>query len=275
MTGAGAAGGPAGRPEGGSGSGGDAAVRVLLVDDEGLMRSGLRLMIDGAQGIAVVGEAADGAEAIAQVQALDPDVVLMDLRMPRMTGIEATAQLRADGARARVVVLTAFDADDLLVQALRAGADSFLLKDAPPQEVVAAVCDAAAGTARFSPAVLDRLVRIAARGDEGDGDPGDGASPDVASGGDTRGGLDASGTGGEASSPGARPHESAPPSGVTEREWEVGQAVARGRTNAEICAELYLSLPTVKTHIGRLFDKLHVTNRVQLAIRVLEHDGRA
>nr|WP_284288813.1 response regulator transcription factor [Angustibacter aerolatus] len=122
-----------------------AAVRVLVVDDERLMRAGLRLMIDGVGGVVVVGEAADGAEAVAAVEALDPDVVLMDVRMPGTSGIEATRRLTDAGARARVVVLTAFETDDHLLQALRAGAVGFLLKDAAPEAVVAAVQDAARG----------------------------------------------------------------------------------------------------------------------------------
>jgi DNA-binding NarL/FixJ family response regulator len=137
-------------------------IRVLLVDDEELMRAGLRLMIDGAAGIEVIGEAADGAQAVTQVSALDPDVVLMDVRMPGTDGIEATAQLTEHGSRARIVVLTAFDTDHFLLDALRAGAVSFLLKDSPPEDVVRAVHEAAEGQARFSPAVLRRLVRLAA-----------------------------------------------------------------------------------------------------------------
>lgn len=222
---------------------GPSRVRVLLVDDEALMRAGLRLMIDGTAGIEVVGEAGDGRVAVSQVAALDPDVVLMDLRMPQMNGIEATQVLRAAGARAAVVVLTAFDADDLLVQALRAGAVSFLLKDSPPEVVVAAVRAAAEGQARFSPSVLDRLVRIAA-------------------------------TEAERAPATAPAQSSARPEELTAREWEVGQLLAQGLTNAEIADALYLSVPTVKTHLGRLFDKFGVTNRVQLAIRVLESSGR-
>lgn len=221
---------------------GPSRTRVLLVDDEALMRAGLRLMIDGAEGIEVVGEASDGQEGLGQARDLQPDVILMDVRMPRMDGIEAVRALREQGSTARVVMLTAFDTDEFLLDALRAGAVSFLLKDTPPEQVVAAVLDAAHDRARFSPEVLARLVRLASAGaDAGD----DGASD--------------------------RPAP-APP-GITEREWQVGRLVARGMTNQEICEELYLSLATVKTHLGRLFDKLQVTNRVQLAIRVLELEG--
>ncbi|MDN5822611.1 MAG: response regulator transcription factor, partial [Brachybacterium sp.] len=138
-----------------------AAVRVLLVDDEALMRAGLRLMIDGAHGIEVIGEAADGGAALEQVRSLAPDVVLMDIRMPRMTGLAALRALQEEDDEARVVMLTAFDTDDFLLEALRAGAVSFLLKDSPPEEVVQAVLDAAAERPRFSPEVLSRLVRLA------------------------------------------------------------------------------------------------------------------
>ena len=145
-----------------------ARVRVLLVDDEALMRSGLRLMIDGARGIEVIGEAADGRDALDQVGELAPDVVLMDIRMPRMNGLEALAALRARGATARVVMLTAFDTDEFLLEALRTGAVGFLLKDSPPEEVVEAVLAAGADRPRFSPEVLRRLVRLAATGSAAD-----------------------------------------------------------------------------------------------------------
>ncbi|CAM3011234.1 MULTISPECIES: response regulator transcription factor [Dermacoccus] len=238
----------------------DARVRVLVADDENLMRAGLRLMIDGARGIEVVGEAADGAEAVTLTRELDPDVVLMDVRMPRMNGLDATRALADEGARARVVVLTAFDTDDYLLDALRGGAVSFLLKDSPPEAVVEAVLDAARGGARFSPSVLTRLVRLAA------GRPAGAASApsdDIGLGG---GSVGESGPG----APSAVPSPAAAPAGVTEREWEVAQLIAQGLTNAEIAQQLYLSMPTIKTHTSRLFDKLGVTNRVQLAIRVLE-----
>ncbi|WP_299036329.1 response regulator transcription factor [uncultured Pseudokineococcus sp.] len=223
-------------------------VRVLVVDDERLMRAGLRLMVDGAAGIRVVGEAADGAQAVAAVAELDPDVVLMDVRMPGTSGLEATRQLTGAGARARVVVLTAFETDDHLLEALRAGAVSFLLKDAPPEAVVAAVHDAAQGHGTFSPSVLARLVALAAAPPG----PPTTAPPAPA---------------------GRAPGSTGPPGGTTPREWEVGRFVAQGLTNAEIAAALFLSTTTVKTHLTHLFEKLHVTNRVQLAIRVLEHDA--
>ena len=232
--------------------------RVLLVDDEALMRSGLRLMIDGAHGIEVVGEAADGQAALEQITELSPDVVLMDIRMPRMTGLEALRALRERGDEARVVMLTAFDTDDFLLEALRAGAVSFLLKDSPPEDVVQAVADAAADRPRFSPDVLGRLVHLAAHGriagsGTADGNAADGSAADGAA------------SDGTSAAPA--------PDGVTEREWEVARLVAQGLANQEIGETLFMSVATVKTHLGRLYHKLQVTNRVQLAIRVLELGG--
>ena len=225
-------------------------VRVLLVDDEALMRAGLRLMIDGAHGIEVIGEAADGAAALEQIRSLAPDVVLMDIRMPRMTGLESLRALQTEGNQARVVMLTAFDTDDFLLEALRAGAVSFLLKDSPPEEVVQAVLGAAGDRPRFSPEVLSRLVRLAASSSSAaDGSAAEEFEP----------------ADGRATVP--------TPAGITEREWEVARLVARGLANQEVGESLFMSVATVKTHLGRLYHKLQVTNRVQLAIRVLELGG--
>ena len=261
--------------------GSTAPVRVLLVDDEALMRSGLRLMIDGARGIEVVGEAADGHAALEQVAALGPDVVLMDIRMPRMTGLEALAALRERGDQARVVMLTAFDTDEFLLEALRSGAEGFLLKDSPPEEVVEAVLAAATQRPRFSPEVLRRLVRLAADGGAigasgSSGEPG--ARADGTADG-ALGGAGAASTAGagpsspSAGSPSAEPSPSPAPEGITEREWDVARLVAQGLANPEIGATLFMSVATVKTHLGRLYQKLQVTNRVQLAIAVLELGG--
>lgn len=245
-------------------------VRVLIVDDEALMRSGLRLLVDGARGIAVIGECSDGSEAIAQAETLEPDVILMDVRMPRMDGIEATRLLVAAGSRARVIVLTAFDTDGFLLEALRAGAVSFLLKDSPPEAVVGAILDAAAGRPRFSPQALERLVRIAASGGDAVAETATGgaSSPQTPSASSRPAPPAPSPSGSPLPAPAAPPL----PAGITEREWEVGRLVAQGCTNSEIADALFLSLATVKTHLSHLFDKLHVTNRVQLAIRVLEHE---
>ena len=227
-------------------------IRVLVADDEKLMRAGLRLMIDGTNGVSVVGEAADGAQAIDQVERLDPDVVLMDIRMPGTDGIEATRRLRQADVRAHVVVLTAFETDTFLLDALRAGAVSFLLKDSPPEQVVQAVHDAAQGESRFSPTVLQRLVRLAAE-----------ETPD----------RPVQELPGEPPGPAAADYSACAPDGLTTREWEVARLVAQGLTNSDIGDALFLSLPTVKTHVAHLFEKLRVTNRVQLALKVLEIDG--
>lgn len=208
-------------------------IRVLLVDDEPLIRAGLRMILDGAGGIAVVGEAADGLDAAARVTDLHPHVVLMDVRMPRCDGVEATRTIRARTHPPSVVMLTAFDTDDFLLRALDAGASGFLLKHTPPAELVAAVQQAADGTMSFSPSVLQRLVTHATRAPQ--------------------------------------PAASDPLDGLSAREAEIARLVADGLTNAEIAGHLFLSLPTIKTHLARIFDKLGVTSRVQLALAVHGH----
>lgn len=229
-------------------------IRVLIVDDEGLMRSGLRLMIDGTDGISVVGEASDGIEVPEAVQRLAPDVVLMDIRMPTVNGIEATAKLHQAASQAKVIILTAFDTDAFLRDALMAGAVSFLLKDAAPKLVIQAIHDAAAGKSFFSPKALTRLIGLAT------------TQHDAA--------QSSAHTEAETHLPCNQNQFTSinTTHSVTAREWEIGRYVARGLTNNDIAAVLYLSPTTVKTHLSNLFTKLHVTNRVQLAIRVLEHD---
>ncbi|PPF81471.1 DNA-binding response regulator [Pseudoclavibacter sp. RFBJ3] len=228
------------------------SIRVLIVDDEAGIRLGLRLLIDGAEGIRVVGEGTNGEEALALAAEQHADVILMDVRMPGLTGIDAVERLTASGSRAKVVMLTAFDTEEFLLDALRAGAVSFLLKDAPPEDIVGAVLDAARGKAVFSPSALDRLVRAAANGSK------DGAHH-RGSGGGQRPARDARGDELLAS--------------VTSREREIARYVAQGMTNAEIAAALYVSQATVKTHLASLFSKVHVTNRVQLALLTLEWDA--
>ncbi|GAA3809539.1 response regulator transcription factor [Nocardioides panacisoli] len=212
-------------------------IRVVIVDDDPLVRSALSLMLGGQSDVSVVGEAADGRAGVDLVRRLRPDVVLMDIRMPRLDGLAATRELHADAEPPRVIVLTTFDADDHVVGALAAGADGFLLKDTPPAEIVGALRTVAAGDPMLSPSVTRTLIdRL--RADDGQ-DRSD----------DARTRLDR----------------------LTERELEVALAVGRGLANAEIASELYLSVPTVKAHVSRLFDKLQVTNRVQIAICV--HDA--
>jgi DNA-binding NarL/FixJ family response regulator len=211
-------------------------IRVLVVDDDPLVRSALRLMLGGQPDLEVIGEAADGRSGVAVARAERPDVVLMDIRMPVLSGLEATRALHADPDPPRVIVLTTFDADEHVMGALAAGADGFVLKDTPPQEIVDAIRKVAAGDPMLSPSVTATLIR------------------QVRGAGDDR-------------STEARRRLA----GLTERESEVAVAVGRGLSNAEIAAELFLSVPTVKAHVSRLFDKLQVTNRVQIAICV--HDA--
>ena len=205
--------------------------RVLLVDDDPIVRGALRLMLGGHDDVRVVGEAGDGREALHAVRSHAPDVVLMDIRMPVMDGLEATRDLHSRADPPRVIVLTTFDADDYVVDAVAAGADGFLLKDTPPADIVAAVRAVMDGDPMLSPGATASLIRR------------------VRSGTDERAGLAA-----------ARLER------LTERELEVAVAVGRGLTNAEIARGLHLSVPTVKAHVSRLFDKLEVTNRVQIAI---------
>ena len=217
-------------------------IKVLIVDDEPLIRAGLRLILDGVPDISIIGEADDGDTAVPLAAELSPDVVLMDIRMPRLSGIAATERITAAPEPPRVIVLTSFDTDDFILSALRAGASGFLLKDTPPADVVSAVRAAAGDNLRFSPGVLKRIVAAAAASSGGSPEP--------------------------ASSEPASQHN--PLAVLSEREHLIAQSVARGLTNAEISAELYVSIATVKTHIANAFTKLNVTNRVQLAVTVLE-----
>jgi DNA-binding NarL/FixJ family response regulator len=211
-------------------------VRLLVVDDDALVRAGLRLILGGDPGIVIVGEAADGLEAVELARTERPDVVLMDIRMPRLDGLAATERLLAADPDARVVVLTTFDTDDMVVSALRLGAVGFLLKDTPPEELVGAVRAVAGGRPILSPSVTAQLI-AAVRADSAPGRSHD-----------ALGRLEV----------------------LTEREREVAVGIGRGLSNAEIAGELYMSVATVKSHVGRLFAKLGVENRVQIAICVHE-----
>lgn len=211
--------------------------RVLVVDDDPLVRSALTLMLGGASDLDVVGEAGDGRQGVELALSLRPDVVLMDVRMPVLNGLEATRELHARPDPPRVVVLTTFDADEHVLGALAAGADGFLLKDTPPEEIVAAVRAVAAGDPMLSATATRTLIDRLRRQDPDD----------------------------RQAAARARLAE------LTDREQEVALAVGRGLSNAEVARSLHLSIPTVKAHVSRVFEKLGATNRVQVAICV--HDA--
>ncbi|RYC13231.1 response regulator [Nocardioides zhouii] len=215
----------------------DSVIRVLLVDDDPLVRSALALMLGGQRDIDVVGEAPNGQVGLDLVTELDPDVVLMDIRMPVMDGLEATVALHQRPSPPSVVVLTTFDADDHVVRAVAAGADGFLLKDTPPGDIVQAIRTVAAGDAMLSPSATRSIVsRLRSSAS-----------------------TDRSTTAAERLTV------------LTERELEVAVCVGRGLSNSEIASELYLSIPTVKSHVSRLLTKLDSNNRVQVAMVV--HDA--
>ncbi|MFD9700933.1 response regulator [Lentzea sp. NPDC059081] len=201
-------------------------IRLLIVDDQQLVRAGLRMLCESAPDVEIVGEAADGAEAVRQAARCRPDVVLMDLRMPVVDGIAATRRILAADRDARVVALTTFDDDDHLYPALAAGAHGFLVKDSAPEELLAAVRRAAAGEQPFSPGVLRRLVRRVVRQERGP----------------------------------------QPPSGLTPRELEVLVLLAQGLGNQDIADRLHVGVTTVKTHVAALMAKTGADNRVRLAV---------
>ena len=207
-----------------------APIRVLVVDDQELVRSGFCVILDAAEGITVVGEAANGEAAVSAAAAHCPDVVLMDIRMPGMDGLEATRLLARGSPAPKVVMLTTFDLDEYVYEALRAGASGFLLKDSPRADLIAAVRAAAAGDAMLAPSVTRRLIEAFAR----------------------------------------RPPQTAPaPSrlaSLTAREREVLVLLARGGSNTEIAAALVVSEATVKTHVGNLLAKLGLRDRVQAVV---------
>jgi DNA-binding NarL/FixJ family response regulator len=208
--------------------------RVVLVDDEALVRSGLRLILEGDPTLTVVGEAADGLAAIDTIRHAAPDVILMDIRMPHLDGLAATERLLAAQPDLRIIVLTTFDTDDLVLKALRLGASGFLLKDTPPAELIEAVQKVAAGQTILSQPVITQLIDAVA------GQP----EPERRAGAARRLAL------------------------LTAREREVALLIAEGRSNAEIAERFFVSITTVKTHVGKILDKLAVDNRVQIAICV-------
>jgi DNA-binding NarL/FixJ family response regulator len=210
-------------------------VRVLLVDDQPLLRTGFRMVLGGEVDLDVVGEAGDGAEAVDLARRLLPDVVLMDIRMPRMDGVAATRAIVAARLPVRVLILTTFDLDEYVVGALRAGASGFLSKDVPAADLVTAIRAVAAGEAVVAPRILKRLLDRFA---EALPDPNAAPPPDLKS--------------------------------LTEREREVLVQVARGLSNAEIARELQVSETTVKTHVGHVLTKLGLRDRVQAVVVAYE-----
>ncbi|MGL5928722.1 MAG: response regulator transcription factor [Dermatophilaceae bacterium] len=220
-------------------------VRVALVDDDPLVRAGLTMILGGDQGVEVVGEAGDGAEAVDLVRRTSPDVVLMDIRMPVRDGIAATADVLALPRPPRVLVLTTFDADELVLRAIRVGAHGFLLKDTPPARLVEAVHAVVAGEPTLSPSATSALIAEVA-----------GAASSGPSDADRR-----------------RSAARAALAGLTDREREVALALARGHSNSEIGSALYLSVGTVKAHVGRILAKLGLENRTQVAILVHDAGG--
>ena len=210
----------------------EAPTRVLIADDQALMRTGFRMILDAQDDIEVVGEAIDGADAVRRFQELSPDVVVMDVRMPTMDGIEATRRLSVLDRPARVLILTTFDLDEYVYEALRAGASGFLLKDRPPEELAAAVRVIASGEALLAPSVTRRLIEEFAR-----------------------------------RAPAVKPTEL---DELTEREREVLVLMARGLSNAEIARSLFVAETTVKTHVRRVLHKLRLRDRAQAVVLAYE-----
>jgi DNA-binding NarL/FixJ family response regulator len=207
-------------------------LRVGVVDDQALMRTGFRMILESAE-IDVVGEAGNGVEAIEMVERATPDVVLMDIRMPELDGVEATRRITDSGSSSRVLILTTFDLDEYVYSAIRAGAVGFLLKDTPPEQLIEAIHIVAAGDALLAPSITRRLVEEFAR-----------SAPTTTQ------------------APGI--------SDLTDRETEVLEAIARGLSNAEIAGALYVGETTVKTHVGRVLTKLGVRDRVQAVVVAYE-----
>jgi len=207
-------------------------IRVLVADDQALMRTGFRMILDAQDDLEVVGEAIDGADAVRQFERLEPEVVVMDVRMPTMDGIEATRRLTQREPPARVLILTTFDLDEYVYEALRAGASGFLLKDRPPEELVAAVRVVASGDALLAPSVTRRLIEEFAK-----------RAPKV-----SRDDL----------------------AELTDREREVLVLIARGLSNAEIAKALFVAETTVKTHVGHVLTKLGLRDRAQAVVVAYE-----
>jgi DNA-binding NarL/FixJ family response regulator len=208
------------------------STRVLVADDQSMVRAGFRMLLSGEDGIEVVAEARDGLEAVAKAARFDPTVVLMDIRMPGLDGLEATRRILAADPAARILILTTFDLDEYVYEALKAGASGFVLKDDPPEQLIAAIHTVAAGDALLSPAVTKRVIRQFARV--------------------------------------VRPEPPRGFDELTEREQEIFRLIAAGLSNAEIGKELYIEETTVKTHVTHILQKLELRDRVQAV--VLAHD---
>ncbi len=211
-------------------------IRILLVDDQALVRAGFRMILDAEPEMEVVGEAGDGREAVDQVRVLRPDIVLMDIRMPELDGLEATRRILADGGEApKILMLTTFDHDEYVYEALRAGASGFLLKDTPPEQLVSAIEVISQGEALLSPTITRRVISEFVKG-----------------------------TGPKPQAHFPRLQE------LTAREHEVLTLIARGLSNAEIAKTLFVSETTVKTHVARILMKLHLRDRVQVVVLAYE-----
>ena len=213
-------------------------INVLLVDDQPLLRMGFRLILEGEEDLHIVGEASDGAEAVRLVRDLNPDVVLMDVRMPVLDGIESTRAITASGSCARIIILTTFDVDEYAFAGLQAGASAFLLKDVAPSDLVSAVRVVASGDAVVAPRVTQRLLETYVRG---------AAMP----------------------APSVAPRDPLLED-LTPRETEMLEAMAEGLSNAEIAHRYFLSEATVKTHVRRILTKLHLRDRVQAVVYAYE-----
>jgi DNA-binding NarL/FixJ family response regulator len=210
-------------------------IRILIVDDQAMVRTGFRMILESEEDIQIVGEAPDGVEAIDQARAMQPDVILMDIRMPKLDGLEATRRiLEGASPSSKVLIITTFDLDEYVYESLRAGASGFMLKDAPPAQLVDAIRIVAAGDSLLAPAVTRRVIEGFVAG---------------------------------------RPAREGPPpelESLTARELEVLQALARGCSNAEIAKELFVSETTVKTHVARVLQKLSLRDRVQAVVLAYE-----
>jgi len=210
-------------------------ISVLIADDQDLIRKGLRMLLEAEPDFRVAGEAGDGSQALAQARNLDPDIILMDVRMPRVDGIEATTRLVQSGSRARILMLTTFNLDEYVYHAMKAGASGFLLKDATREQLTGAIRAVCAGETLLAPAITRRLI------EDFCGGPAPGTPAGSAAG------------------------------GLSEREREVVRLVATGLSNAEIAAQLYLSEATIKSHITRILARLGLRDRVQIAVYAYEH----